>query len=89
MDYSGTNIADWHCELAAWGLVPTRPMTPEEKAAQEEWQRQYIENAKRHPYRYLLKFFSAAGLLAFSIWLVYWQLERSGAFIPIPPGLRP
>jgi hypothetical protein len=86
MNKKGTDIADWKCELTPWGLVTTRPMRAEEKAAREEWRRQYIEDAGRHPFRFLLRFFAALGFLAFSIWLVYWQLERGGAFIPIPPG---
>ena len=81
MKGSGTNIGDWHCELAPLGLVPTRPMTAEEKAARKEWQRQYIEDARRHPFRFFMRFFSALGFLAFSFWLVYWQLERGGFFI--------
>ena len=82
MNKTGTNIGNWHYEFTPWGLVPTRPMTDEEKAACEDWRRQYIEDAGRHPFRFFLRFFSALGFLIFSIWLVYWQLERGGAFIP-------
>ena len=90
MDYSGTDVTDSsYIAAACCCCAHHRTMTPEEKAAREKWRQQYIENAKRHPYRYLLKFFSAAAFLAFSVWLVYWQLERGGAFIPIPPGFRP
>jgi hypothetical protein len=82
MNKTGTNIGNWHYEFTPWGLVPTRAMTDEEKAAREEWRRQYIEDAGRHPFRFFLRFFSALGFLIFSIWLVYWQLEKGGAFIP-------
>ena len=55
-----------------------RPMTPEEKIAEDERIRQEIKDIRRRPWRFLI----ALGFLAFSIWLVYWQLERGGVFIP-------
>ena len=82
MNYCGGDCASWQAGVASVRYAPPRPLTPEDKAAREEWRRQYIEDAGRHPYRFFLRFFSAAGFLAFSIWLVYWQLDKGGFFIP-------
>jgi hypothetical protein len=82
MNYFGRELPKDEWRLVACGLKPLRPMTPEEKIAEEKRIRQEVEDIRRRPWR----FFAALGFLAFSIWLVYWQLERGGAFIPIPPG---
>ena len=82
MNYLGRELPKDEWRLVACGLKPLRPMTLKEKVAEEERMRQYLEDVRRHPFRFLLRFFSALGFLIFSIWLVYWQLERGGAFIP-------
>ncbi len=82
MNYLGRELSERDFWLVANCMKPLRPMTPEEKIAEEKRIRQEVEDIRRRPWR----FFAALGFLAFSIWLVYWQLERGGVFIPIPPG---
>ena len=78
MNYLGRELPADEWRLVACGLKRLRPMTPEEEIAEKERIRQEVADMIRRPWR----FFAALGFLAFSIWLVYWQLERGGVFIP-------
>ena len=70
MNYFGRELPKDEWRLVACGLKTLRPMTPEEKIAEEKRIRQEVEDIRRRPWRFL----AALGFLAFSIWLVYRQL---------------
>ena len=78
MNYFGRELSKEEWRLVACGLKSLRPMTPEEEAAEKERVRKEVEDILRRPWR----FWVALAFLAFSFWLVYWQLERGGVFIP-------
>lgn len=71
MNFIGRELSDQECSLVGCGLMPLRPMTPDEMAREDERRRREAEWINRHPYRFLLKFTLALSFLIFSIWAVH------------------
>ena len=71
MKHLGRELSDHDWSLVCCGLMPLRPMTPEEKAYEDERQKHEAEWINRHPYLFLLKFTLALSFLIFSIFLVH------------------